>query len=139
MKNEKIINLLKMKGVKPSIQRVEILNYLIENKSHPSVDEIYSFLISKIPTLSKATIYNTLKILCEKKVISEILIEEDEVRYDFIEKQHMHFRCKKCKKIYDIYKKCDVVNYKDIDGHKIEEHHIYLLGVCKNCRKVEND
>ncbi|MFN4226638.1 MAG: Fur family transcriptional regulator [Candidatus Ratteibacteria bacterium] len=138
MNNEKIINFLKTKGVKPSVQRVEILNYLIENKSHPSVDEIYSFLITKIPTLSKATIYNTLKLLCKKKVITEILIEENEVRYDFIEKRHMHFKCKKCGSIYDVYKKCPILKNKKICGHKVEEYHIYLLGLCKKCIGKKN-
>ncbi|MCM8767745.1 MAG: transcriptional repressor [Candidatus Omnitrophica bacterium] len=135
MKNENILKLLKMKNIKPSIQRVEILEYLINNRTHPSVDEIYSYLVTKIPTLSKTTVYNTLKLLCKKKILSEILIEENQVRFDFFEKQHMHFKCKKCKKIYDIYKESAVLKSKEIDGHNIEEYHIYLFGLCKECRK----
>lgn len=133
MEKANIIELLKKKNIKPSVQRIEILFYLIKNKSHPSVDEIYSFLNSKIPTLSKATIYNTLKLFCKKNLISEILIEEDEVRFDYIEKPHIHFKCRNCEKIYDILKKCLIIKSKEIDGHKIEEHHVYLIGICKEC------
>ena len=135
MKKEKIIKILKEKGIKPSIQRIEILNYLIQHKIHPAVDEIYSALFSKIPTLSLATVYNTLKLFCEKGLVNEILIEEDEIRYDFIEKSHFHFKCKICKNIYDIYKECPIISLKEVDGHRIEEHHIYLIGICKNCGK----
>lgn len=133
MKNGKILELLKMKGIKPSIQRVGILSYIIENKGHPTVDEIHARLSKKFPTLSKTTIYNTLKLFCEKKLLNEILIEEGELRIDYIEKPHIHFKCKKCGKIYDIYKKCPILNCKEVDGHKIEEHHIYLFGICKGC------
>ncbi|MCX7917448.1 MAG: transcriptional repressor [bacterium] len=135
MKKEKVLNLLKRKNVKPSVQRMEILNYIVENKNHPSVDEIYSHLNKKIATLSKTTIYNTLKILCKKNILTEILIEEDEVRFDYMEKPHIHFKCKSCNKIYDVFKKCPLINCKKIEGHKIEEYHIYLIGTCKNCYK----
>jgi len=133
MKKEEILKILKENKIKPSIHRIEILSYVIENKIHPSADEIYSALNSKIPSLSKATIYNTLKLLCKKKILIEILIEKDETRFDYIVKSHYHFKCKKCKRIYDIFKKCPILNYKKIDGHIIEEFHMYLIGVCKNC------
>lgn len=133
MKKEKILNILKTKKVKPSFQRIEILSYIIEKKNHSSADEIYNHLIKKMPTLSMATIYNTLKIFCKKGLITEILIEEDEVRFDCFNKPHVHFKCKKCGKIYDIFKKCPILKYKEVNGHKIEEHHIYLIGICKNC------
>ncbi|MGB9677004.1 MAG: Fur family transcriptional regulator [Candidatus Ratteibacteria bacterium] len=135
MKREEILKIFKEKNIKPSVQRIGIFEYLSKFKSHPSVDEIYSILNSKIPTLSKATIYNTLKLFCEKGLIGEVLIQEDEVRYDFIEKPHFHFKCKICKKIYDIYKECQIIEMKEINGHKIEQHHIYLIGICSSCLK----
>lgn len=137
MKKEKILNLMKTKGIKPTFQRVEVLSYLVENRNHPSVDVIFNDLAKKIPTLSLTTIYNALKLLCKKKIISEILIEENEVRYDYSEKPHIHFKCRKCQKIYDVFKNCSVVKSKEIDGHKIEEYHIYLIGICKECLSRE--
>ncbi len=133
MIKEEILKIFEEKGIKPSFQRIKIFSYIAEKKKHPSVDEIYEGLHKKIPTLSKTTIYNTLKLFVSKKLLSEILIEEDGVRYDYLEKPHLHFKCKICGKIYDIYKKCPIINCKKIDGHKIEEHHIYLIGICKNC------
>lgn len=140
MKKEEILKLFKEKGIKPSFQRVEIFKYFIENKAHPSVDEIFKHLVKKIPTLSITTIYNTLKLFCQKKLLSEILIEEDQVRYDYIEKPHIHFKCKKCEKIFDIFKNYKITECNEIDGHQIEEHHIYLIGACKEClSRKKND
>ncbi|MCM8807687.1 MAG: transcriptional repressor [Candidatus Omnitrophica bacterium] len=133
MKKEEILKLFKEKGIKPSFQRVEIFKYFIENKTHPSVDEIFKHLVKKIPTLSITTVYNTLKLFCQKKLLSEILIEENQIKFDFIEKPHIHFKCKKCEKIYDIFKMCSIIKCKEVNGHKVEEHHIYLIGTCKEC------
>ena len=62
--------------VKPSLHRINVLKYIIENKNHPSVDVIYRALVNTIPTLSKTTVYNTLKLLTEKRIISVLHIDE---------------------------------------------------------------
>ena len=52
-------------GVRPSVQRLAVMDYLATHKTHPTVDEIYSSLAPSIPTLSKTTVYNTLKLFVE--------------------------------------------------------------------------
>ena len=63
--------LLKEKDISPSIQRIRVLEYLQNSKNHPTVDNIYNDLIKEIPTLSKTTVYNILKLL---HVLSELEI-----------------------------------------------------------------
>ena len=70
------------KNITPSHQRVMILKYLLDNQCHPTVDQIFSALRDQIPTLSKATIYNTLHVLIEAKLVRVLSIEEHETRYD---------------------------------------------------------
>jgi Fur family transcriptional regulator, peroxide stress response regulator len=48
------------RAIRPSYQRLKILEYLTNNQSHPTVDQIFQNLHLEIPTLSKATVYNTL-------------------------------------------------------------------------------
>ena len=52
-------------NIKPSVQRIAIMDYLLAHKTHPSIDEIYLALCKDIPTLSKTTVYNTLKLFVE--------------------------------------------------------------------------
>ena len=47
---------LKLRGVKPSYQRMKIYEFLLNNRIHPTVDEIFKTLTPEIPTLSKTTI-----------------------------------------------------------------------------------
>jgi len=119
--------------IQPSFHRFKIFQYLMENKNHPTVEQIYKNLVKDIPTLSKTTVYNTLKQFFTKGIISEIIIEENEIRYDTNTSPHIHFKCTKCGNLYDIFKNCEILKQKEIDGHKIDEYHLYLRGICKNC------
>lgn len=128
-----IIEILKENDIAPSMQRIKILEYLQNYKTHPTADMIYQALADEMPTLSKTTVYNTLKTFTEKGILVALSLFENEVRYEYNKDPHIHFKCNKCNKIYDLDKSFDL--YKDdvIDGHKITEHHVNLKGVCKNC------
>ena len=56
---QEILDTLSEGGVKPSAQRIAILRYLMENRIHPTVDEIFKSLQPTTPTLSRTTDYNT--------------------------------------------------------------------------------
>jgi Fur family transcriptional regulator, peroxide stress response regulator len=53
---------LKNHSIRPSYQRIRIYDYLTSMRNHPTIDMIYSSLIREIPSLSKTTIYNTLRL-----------------------------------------------------------------------------
>lgn len=69
-------------GIRPSLQRIEIMRYLQTHFTHPTIDEIYNDLRAKIPTVSKTTIYNTLRMFSEKGGALMITIDEHRVCYD---------------------------------------------------------
>lgn len=122
-------------GVKPSFQRIKILDYLVSEKNHPTVNDIYLALLPLIPTLSKTTVYNTLNLLIENHVVNEVLVEENEVRYEFAEGFHGHFKCDVCGRLYDVPLKIDLASIKDLKHYSITEQHIFFKGVCGNCQK----
>jgi Fe2+ or Zn2+ uptake regulation protein len=121
------------KGLKPTFQRLRILEYLEKHRTHPTVEMIYEDLVKEIPTISKTTIYNTLNALLEKGVIRAITITGTESRYDLKIRPHQHFLCRRCGKVIDINIECPYVKKGQIDGHKIEELHGYFKGICKEC------
>lgn len=128
-----IIEVLKEHNIAPSIQRVKILEYLRNYKNHPTADMIYQALVEDVPTLSKTTVYNTLKTFAEKGILVTLSLFENEVRYEYNTNPHIHFKCIKCNKIYDLDKTYDRYEDNIIDGHKITEHHVNLKGICKMC------
>lgn len=128
-----IIEVLKEHDIAPSIQRVKILEYLRDFKTHPTADMIYQSLVKEIPTLSRTTVYNTLKTFTEKGILVALSLFENEIRYEYNTDPHIHFKCNKCGKIYDLEKSFELCKLNEINGHKILEHYVNLKGICKNC------
>ena len=123
-------------GVKPSVQRLAVMEYLLMHFTHPTADEIYSALIEKIPTLSKTTVYNTLKLFVEHGAVKMLTIDEKNVMFDADTSSHAHFLCTKCNKVYDLplhaakLHKCVVIP----DDFDVEDVAVYVRGVCKACK-----
>jgi len=126
-------NLLKEKNISPSIQRIRVLDYLQNSKNHPTVDNIYIDLVKEIPTLSKTTVYNILKLFTEKNIARTVRIGNNEARYDGNTSTHGHFKCDKCGNIYDFNVNTEELKFTGLDKFKINEYHIYLNGICEKC------
>lgn len=126
--------------VKPSLQRMALLDDLLQNRTHPTVDEVYTRLYPKIPTLSKTTVYNTLRLFAEKGVAQMLTIEEQRLRFDADMRPHAHFLCKKCGKVYDLFgaKHAADDSVETIEGHQVLETQVYYHGICKKCLLKEN-
>ncbi|WP_032122330.1 Fur family transcriptional regulator [Clostridium amazonitimonense] len=123
-------------GIKPSYQRKRVLEYIIEHHNHPTVSQIYDDLIDDIPTLSKTTVYNTLNLFAEKKIVEVITIEGNEARYDiFNPKPHAHFKCDKCQTLYDINLDFSKIANEDLKDYIVKDQYIHFRGTCPNCSK----
>ena len=126
-------------NIKPSVQRVAVMDYLKEHKTHPTADEIFNALSPAMPTLSKTTVYNTLKLFTEQGAALCINIEEKNARFDGDVSQHAHFICLACGSIYDVFAKFDnTVSIKSFDGLTITQMQIYYKGFCKKCKENLN-
>lgn len=134
-----VVERLQSHSIKPSVQRMSIMRYLMEHLTHPTVDEIYTSLSPEMPTLSKTTVYNTLKLLSEHGAIQTLTIDERNTCYDADTTPHAHFLCKRCGRIYDLPYgeiKKEVETW-EMNGHDVQEIHFYYKGICKDCKKEE--
>ncbi len=140
MKGKEAYKRLLENGIRPSVQRLAIMDYLIEHPIHPTVDDIYKGLCNEVPTLSRTTVYNTLRMLSEKNAAQMITIDEHRVCYDGNTNPHVHFFCKKCGKVIDLMdvKAPTLKHDKIINGHVVQEMQLYYKGVCAECLKNEN-
>ena len=114
-----------------------MLEYLITQRCHPTVDQIFNDLIKEVPTLSKATIYNTLNLLIEAKLASVVTIEDNETRYDITLSNHGHFKCEPCGTIFDFKVNIDNFMADELSEFKINEKNVYFKGICPSCLKYK--
>ena len=109
-------------NIKPSVQRIAIMDYLLAHKTHPSIDEIYLALCKDIPTLSKTTVYNTLKLFVEHGAALMLTIDEKNACFD----GDLPYS-NEVKKVEQI----------DMNGFKVDEIHQYYKGICPACSKED--
>lgn len=126
------------KAIKPSYSRIKIFEYLDQNATHPTVDEIYNHLVGELPTLSKTTVYNTLKLLAEARLVNVITIEDNETRYDGNIAPHGHFKCEACSRVYDF--EIDIAGCvtNGLEKFQIHSQDVYFKGACPDCLKNKN-
>ncbi len=122
------------KQISPSYTRTRIYAYLEKNNNHPTADEIYKALIGELPTLSKTTVYNVLKLFIEKELVKPVNMSATEMRYEIYHTPHSHFKCTECGTIYDIpHIKTDYKSNK-LEGFTVTEEEVNLSGICPNCK-----
>lgn len=124
--------------IKPSAQRIAIMDYLLTHRTHPTVDTIYNDLVDTMPTLSRTTVYNTLRLLGENNAILELTIDKRTAHYDGDTSPHSHFQCKRCGRIIDIPQQKVDVEQTEHD-FVIQETEVYYRGYCHDCmQEIEN-
>jgi Fur family transcriptional regulator, peroxide stress response regulator len=90
-------------GLRLTPQRLAICQLLASSKDHPTAYTIYEQLQPDYPTISLATVYNTLETLVNLGVVQELgSAGDDRVHYDADTAPHLNFACLKCNRIFDL-------------------------------------
>lgn len=141
METNTTLSCLQAHGIKPSLQRMAVMTYLIEHRTHPTADEIYTALHPSIPTLSKTTVYNTLKLLTEKGAALQLTIDERNCCFDADTSPHAHFLCTRCGRVYDMkLNQAELIKCACVpDNFQTEEAQLYLRGCCPRCAAQNKD
>ena len=94
---------LKRAGLKLTPQRMAIVRELACDETHPTAQELYERLRPSFPTMSFATVYNTLDALAKNGLIRTIRVGEGSaVRFDPNTTSHHHAVCDACGVIVDL-------------------------------------
>lgn len=136
---DRVLDRLQEHNIKPSMQRIAIMTYLMDHRTHPTVEEIYAALQPTMPTLSKTTVYNTLRVLSEQGAAQMLTIDEHNTCYDADTSLHAHFLCRQCGRVYDLplSERSMKQQVKQSEGHEVQEIHCYYRGICKTCKEKE--
>ena len=85
------MEILESGAVKPTRQRLAIARVLFARHQHLSADQVMLSANRADAELSKATVYNTLKLFVEKRLIREVIVDPNKVFYDSNTGPHHHF------------------------------------------------
>jgi Fur family peroxide stress response transcriptional regulator len=99
---QQLLTECRSRGMKVTPQRVAIFEALRDTHGHPSADEVFHSVRRRHPSLSFATVYNTLQMLAQFGCIREIIVDELRRRYDLNPHAHHHAVCRGCHAITDV-------------------------------------
>lgn len=91
MSRPDILKKLSEHGVTPTPQRLEVADVLLDRPQHLSADQILERLREAGSRVSKATVYNTLKLFGERGLLRELTVDPDRRYYDSTTHPHHHF------------------------------------------------
>jgi len=137
MNDQQLIKILREKGFKVTPQRLTICRIVLSSNEHPSVERIYNNIKKIYPTISLATIYQTLHLLTKIGLLQEISLGNGSLHYDPNISPHLNIVCKKCGKIVD-YESEEVKSFLSQIAKELKltlvGQHIELYICCNQCK-----
>src|SRR3990172_5867177 len=89
--------ILREQGARVTPQRVAILMAVAATGDHPDADSVYRHVSREYPHISRDTVYRTLSMMEEKKIIGSVLFGGASKRYDPNTRKHHHLICLRCR------------------------------------------
>ncbi len=126
------------KGLKHTPQRTTIVDVFFSAKPHLSTEELYDAVRAVDSKIGQATVYRTLKLLCEAGLAKEMNFGDGSARFEPNREHHDHLICTSCNKTIEFVD--DEIERLQIElarknGFLLTSHRMYLFGICEDCRK----
>src|SRR5690625_4594392 len=141
-RNDRIKKQLHAQSYKLTPQREATVRVLLEREEdHLSAEDIYLLVKEKAPEIGLATVYRTLELLSELKIVDKVNFGDGVSRYDLRKEGAKHFHhhlvCIECGSVQEILNDLleDVEKIVDNDfGFQVRDHRLTFHGSCRKCQ-----
>jgi Fur family transcriptional regulator, ferric uptake regulator len=137
---DRLMEHVKNKNLKSSTQRNHILSIMVNEKRHRTIEEIYAITKKENGDIGIATVYRTVRLLCDAGIAREIHMDRDVTRYEIItdESHHDHLICVTCGRFVEV--ESDIIEKEQLRiaqsrGFELTNHSLIMYGICTECRK----
>jgi Fur family transcriptional regulator, peroxide stress response regulator len=131
------MELTPMAGRRVTPQRRLVYETLASTPTHPNAEQLIAMIRRRDPSVSVATVYNTLRLLSDAGRIHELRGLGPKTRYDANVSQHDHFTCRICGAVEDIPPQVGELirlRGKGLARYQVERVAVHAHGVCATCR-----
>ena len=137
--SEQFREFLYKKGLKYTPERRIVLEEVFAIHDHFEAEDLLFRIRAKGKRVSKGTIYRTLKLLLESKLVRQVAFVDKHTHYEHVygHKHHEHLICEGCGRVIDFYRReleqaleetCRANDFQ-MKGHKVE-----VTGYCRRCQ-----
>lgn len=133
LKREEALTRMREAGLRVTPQRRAVVDALVDDRTHPSADEVGSRVVSAMPGVSLSTVYKTLHELASLGLVRELELPGS-MRFDPDTGEHAHLLCEGCGTVVDVPMPAGFPEAIHLPaGVRIEKAEITLRGRCASC------
>jgi Fur family transcriptional regulator, peroxide stress response regulator len=122
-------------GLRVTSQRYSVLAYLIHESVHATAEDIYVAVNRMDPRASRATVYNSLRVLTQAGLVREVPGDGTAARFDSNLVKHHHFVCEACGGVEDVpwFELPEGAGQPTLSGRRIRDFEVLFRGICIDC------
>ena len=127
---------LEERGIQPSAHRVAVAAYVLGTTEHPSADKVWAGVKESFPMISRATVYNTLRLLVQKGLLRELHLAPESVLFDPNTERHHHFIDEDTGRIHDVpWDQVEVRSTRAPPGFEGDDYQVVMRGRRRHPRR----
>jgi Fur family peroxide stress response transcriptional regulator len=132
---------LASQGFRLTSQREHVYNVILEERDHPTAEQIFMRTKKTLPEISMATVYNCLDALVKCRLIKEVNVDRSAMRYCPNMHEHCHFYCDDCGGVFDIpfAATASLAQIAVPKGFRVTRLNMAVHGHCPACTQPEGN
>jgi len=120
-------------GFRFTPQREHVYRVLLEERDHPTAEQVFIRAKKGMPEISLATVYNCLDALVKSDLVKQVTVDRGASHFCPNMHEHCHFRCECCGGIFDIALNGAAPGVPMPRGFKATHIDVSIRGVCPEC------
>ena len=123
-------------GLRSTPQREHVYRVLVEQRDHPTAEEVFIRAKRGTPDISMATVYNCLDALVKCGLVRQVQLDRGATRFCPNMREHCHFYCDSCDTVFDVDLPAKPRSGITLPhGFKAEHYEVAIHGICPDCAK----
>jgi len=131
---------LRTRGLKYTAERRRVLLAVMRNNDHFEAEQLVLDMRQTAARVGKATVYRTLKLLVDCRIVREVHFSNKQVHYEHIygQEPHDHMVCRRCGRIVE-FDAAEVMRLRDRLAARRRfqaiSHRFQIFGLCEGCSR----
>ena len=124
-------------GMRKTTERYAILKRIMDINGHFTIEELQQIIETDGFRVSRSTVYNTVELLMDAKMLRRHVFEGMQAQYERITLPHTHLICTTCGKVKEVRDTnfAAFMNARRFNAFNTDHYSLYVYGTCSTCAR----